>query len=273
MFRNKIFVVTVRYLWLYIALSAFVIALLAFTLLGLSAGKPSDAEASGLLAIVIDDFGLQRQGVSEMLSLDCKLTVAIMPFLEHTEDDAEDALENGKEIIIHIPMQSNYCGIASYLGPRPVTVSMSEQEVKAWLDDALSELPEAVGANIHMGSLCSTKEEIMTPVMSHLSQKGLFFLDSKTSGRSVCRNVAKKTGVGFYENRVFLEHEMKSKNYVKQCLRKAIGIAKEEGQCIAIGHVGCEGGSVTAQAILEMLPEMKKQGVRPVFLSELKEIV
>ena len=64
---------------------------------------------------------------------------------------------------------------------------------------------------------------------------------------------------------------MKSGDYVKKCLKKAMEIAGEEGQCIAIGHVGCEGGSITAQAIREMLPEMKKAGIELVFLSELGE--
>ncbi len=270
MFRKKVFFVTVRRLWLLVALLGFVLIILWVALLGISLGKPSGAKAGGRLAIVIDDFGLQRQGVSEMLALDCKLTAAVMPFLAYSEDDAEDALESGKEVIIHIPMQSNYCGVASYLGPRPVTVSMSEQELKKWIDDATSELPEAKGANIHMGSLCSTRVEIMGPIMSHLKEKGLFFLDSKTSGRSVCRKVAKETGVMFFENRVFLEHEMKSKDYVKKCLKKAMEIAKEEGRCIAIGHVGCEGGLITAEAIREMLPEIKNAGIELVFLSELK---
>ncbi len=238
-------------------------------LVGLSASQAVDAEKSGRLAIVIDDFGLQRKGVREMLSLDCKLTVAIMPFLEYTEDDAEDALENGKEIILHIPMQATTHDVPAHLGPRPVKISHTDTEIRTWLEDALQELPEAVGANIHMGTLSSTKESVMRPVLEGLKEHGLFFLDSKTSSKSICRKAAGEVGVQFYENEVFLEHERKTKAYVKKRLKKAMKIAKEEGECIAIGHVGYEGGVITAEAIRELLPECKENHVELVFLSEL----
>ena len=238
-------------------------------LISLTASQQVNTEKMGKLAIVIDDFGLQRKGVREMLGLDCKLTAAIMPFLEHTEDDAEDALENGKEVIIHIPMQATTHDIPSHLGPRPITLKSSEEDIAKWIEDAREDIPEAVGANIHMGTLSSTRREIMRPVFENLLKHNMFFLDSKTSSKSVCRNLAKDAGIRFYENEVFLEHEKKTKGYVKKQLRKAMKIARETGECVAIGHVGYEGGLITAEAILELLPEFKENFVELVFLSEL----
>ncbi len=240
--------------------------------IGLTVGNRTDAKQGGKLAIVIDDFGLQRKGVKEMLELDCKLTVAIMPFLEHTEDDAEDALENGKEIIIHIPMQATLHDKASHLGPRPLKVGFTSKEIEQWIKDATEDLPEAVGANIHMGTLCSTKEQIVRPVMEELHKRNLYFLDSKTSSKSVCRKTAEKIGIPFYENEVFLEHESKNPEYIKKRLKKAMDIACNQGECIAIGHVGYEGGKVTAEAIKELLPEFEKNKVELVFLSEIKSV-
>ncbi len=224
---------------------------------------------TGRLAIVIDDFGLQRKGVDAMLSLDCKLTVAVMPFLEYSEDDAENALENGKEVIVHIPMQATLHDRPSHLGPRPIRVGDSPEVIRQWMEDALCELPEAQGANIHMGTLCSTRECVMKPILQLLQERNLYFIDSKTSSESVCRQTARKTGVRYYENEVFLEHESKTKEYVKKCLRKAMKLAKTEGSCIAIGHVGCEGGMITVEAIREMLPEFRENRVELVFVSEL----
>jgi len=234
----------------------------------------SDEESckGGKLAIVIDDFGLQREGVAQMLGLECKLTVAIMPFLEHTEDDAEDALENGKEVIIHVPMQASYHDPSGYLGPRPIRVTDTEETIKKWVDDAVLELPEAKGANIHMGTLCSSKEYIMQPLLEALNGYNHYFVDSKTSGKSVCREVAGEIGISFYENHVFLEHEQKNKQYVKKCLTKAMEIAQKRGQCIAIGHVGHEGGRITVQAIHEMLPAFHENNIELVFVSELRPL-
>ncbi len=240
--------------------------------IGLTAGYRTDVKQGGKLAIVIDDFGLQRKGVREMLELDCKLTVAIMPFLEHTEDDAEDALENGKEIIIHIPMQATQHDTPSHLGPRPLTVNLTGEQIATWVEDATEELPEAAGANIHMGTLCSTKKQIILPLMKELHKRKLYFLDSKTSSKSICRETAANTEIAFYENDVFLEHESKTAGYVKKRLRKAMNIARTQGECIAIGHVGYEGGKVTAEAIKELLPEFEKHNVELVFLSEITPV-
>lgn len=236
---------------------------------GLTAGNRVNSPVQGRLAIVIDDFGQQRKGVSEMLHLDCKLTAAIIPFLEYTEDDVEDALENGKEVIIHIPMQATTHDNPRHLGPRPITTRLSREEIIRWMEDALLEMPEAVGANIHMGTLSSTKEQIIRPIFEVLEKKNMYFLDSKTSSKSVCRQVAQTSTVDFYENSVFLEHEQKTKGYVKKRLKKAMDIALSEGECIAIGHVGNEGGMITVEAIRELLPEFKEKNVTLVFLSEL----
>ncbi|MBR6729520.1 MAG: divergent polysaccharide deacetylase family protein [Clostridia bacterium] len=232
-------------------------------------GQEAGADSGGRLAIVIDDFGLQRKGVKEMLGLDCKLTVAVMPFLAYSEDDAENALEQGKEVILHIPMQATTHDRPSHLGPRPITINKTEAEIREWVQDALEELPEAVGANIHMGTLSSTRKEIMTPLMTALKENGLYFLDSKTSSKSVCRRVAQEVSIDFYENQVFLEHEQKTEAYVKKRLEKAMRIAKENGRCIAIGHVGNEGGLITVRAIESLLPVFKENNVELVFLSEL----
>ncbi|MBE7040900.1 MAG: divergent polysaccharide deacetylase family protein [Ruminococcaceae bacterium] len=267
--KTRILFITVRGVYLAIFFSLVVCGACVGMWLSLSAGMEADTGSGGRLAIVIDDFGLQRKGVSEMLALDCKLTAAVMPFLAYSEADAEAAVENGKEVIIHIPMQATTHDIPSHLGPRPVTIRDSESDIKKWVSDAAENLPEAVGANIHMGTLSSSKEYVMRPLMEALHAKGMIFLDSKTSSKSVCRAVAGQTGIRFAENDVFLEHESKSKGYIKKRLRKAMKIAQEKGACIAIGHVGCEGGKVTAEAIAELLPEFSENGVQLVFLSEL----
>src|SRR5690348_7506474 len=54
----------------------------------------------GRLAIIIDDFGQNREGVKEMMSIPVHLTFAIMPFLTFTQSDAHTAYEKGYEIIV-----------------------------------------------------------------------------------------------------------------------------------------------------------------------------
>lgn len=236
-----------------------------------SAGEMAPDDMPARLAIVIDDFGRQRKGVKEMLELDCKLTAAIIPFLEYSADDAQYAVEHGKEVILHLPMQATNHDKPDHLGNRYITLSQQPEAIKSLLSDAKAELPQAKGANIHMGTMSSASRKVMEPVMEFMKENNMFFLDSMTSSKSVCKEVAAEKGIAFWENDNFLEHEAKNTAYVKKQLQKGMDIAKKNGKAVVIGHVGYEGGTVTVNAIRDMLPEFAEQRVDLVWLSEIVE--
>ncbi len=53
-----------------------------------------------------------------MLKLPMPITVAVMPFLSTTKQDAETAYKAGYEVIVHMPMEPKR-GKASWLAPGP----------------------------------------------------------------------------------------------------------------------------------------------------------
>ncbi|MDP4182225.1 MAG: divergent polysaccharide deacetylase family protein, partial [Bacillota bacterium] len=69
---------------------------------------------------------------------------------------------------------------------------------------------------------------------------------------------------------IFLDGQMPKSHVIKQ-LEAAEKIAIKKGKAIAIGHVGVEGGKVTAEAIMEMLPEFDQNKVELCFVSELEK--
>lgn len=221
------------------------------------------------LAIVIDDFGTGREGVKEMVAIDQHMTFAIMPFSEYTKEDAEKAHQNGFEIIAHLPMES-YHGKRSWLGKQPILAGMEGDAVRQIVRDSIDDVPYAVGANIHMGSKASGKEIIISAVLDVIQERGLYFLDSRTATHPIAKELASLRGIPCYERNVFLDGQQ-PKSFVKKRLREAAKIAVDKGYAVAIGHVGIEGGKVTAQAITEMLPEFDAMGIELVFISELQE--
>ncbi len=233
-----------------------------------SADTSIKQDKSGKLAIVIDDFGSDRNGVKEMMSINRHLTFAVMPFLAYSQTDAKEAFDKGFEIIVHLPMEP-IKGKISWLGPKPILSTSSDNDVYQITSEAFSNIPYATGANIHMGSKISTDERIMLDVLDIIKEKGVYFLDSKTSAKSVAKKVAAEKGVPFYERNVFLDGQT-SKEHVKEQLRKAGEIALKDGKSIAIGHVGIEGGKITALAIQEMLTEFDEKNIQLVFVSELE---
>ncbi len=221
------------------------------------------------LAVIIDDFGLARAGIDEIMDYDEPITFAVMPLLEYSAKDAKNALKNGHEVIIHIPLQSQKNDNPSWVGPYVINTNFSQEQVAQRIDKFCKSMPQAVGANIHMGALGSTDETIVTAMLTRLKEKNMFFIDSKTHPKSVCDKVAAKLGIPFYENDIFLEIEGHTKEAVKSQLLKAAQIALKTGECMAIGHVGAEGGTNTVQAIKEITPEIKKMNVEFVYASEL----
>lgn len=66
---------------------------------------PSKNQVRKELAIVIDDFGNNMKGTEEMLNLPVPITVAIMPFLSTSKEDAIRAHKKGHEVIVHLPLE------------------------------------------------------------------------------------------------------------------------------------------------------------------------
>lgn len=201
----------------------------------------------GKLAIIIDDFGSSREGVEEMMSINRHLTFAVMPFCRHSQEDAKVACEKGYEVIVHLPMEPNY-GKRSWLGPYPILAGMKEDEVRQIVRDSFEDVPFAVGANIHMGSKASSDESIISAVLDIIKEKDLYFVDSRTAVHPIGKKVADAKGVRCYERNIFLDGQQ-PKSFIKGRLTEAADVALKKGYAVAIGHVGIEGGKVTAEAI------------------------
>ena len=228
--------------------------------------KPITPEG-GKLAIIIDDFGSSRDGVKEMMKIREHMTFAVMPFLQYSSKDAEEGFSNGFEIIVHLSMEPEK-GKISWLGPRPILAGTAPSDIKKIVKDSFENIPHALGANIHMGSKASSRELVMTSVFEVVKENNLYFVDSLTSKSPASRKISGAYRIKCYERNIFLDGK-RSVSYVKKQLSKAQSYALENGAAIAIGHVGMEGGKTTATAILEMLPEFKKNNIDLVFISEL----
>ncbi|WP_404333275.1 divergent polysaccharide deacetylase family protein [Mesobacillus maritimus] len=208
------------------------------------------------LAIVIDDFGNGMKGTEEMLNLPVPLTVAVMPFLSTTAKDAKHAHEKGHEVIVHLPMEPKR-GKKSWLGPGAITTDLTDEEIRKRVEQAIAEVPFAVGMNHHMGSKVTEDERVMRIILEVCREKGFFYLDSKTTGNSVIPKIAKELGVPYLENNLFFDH-VYSASHIQ---RKASLLAKQledSDQLIAIGHVGITGEKMV-DALKTYIPEYKKQ--------------
>ena len=205
----------------------------------------------GNLAIVIDDLGNNMKGTEEILNLRIKLTVAIMPFLSSTKEDAELAYKNGHEVIVHLPMEPKK-GKKSWLGPQAITTDLSDMEIRRRVEAAIQDVPHAVGMNHHMGSKATEDERVMRIVLDVCKENRLFYLDSKTTGKSVVSKLATEMNVPFLENGLFFD-DVYSTEHIKRQAHLLDQKLSEIEQIIAIGHVGIS-GPMMVNVLKEYIP-------------------
>jgi len=250
----------------------FMITAMVFVLHGKVRSSPVEirpSQINGYVALVIDDFGSHREGVEEIINLGIPLTVAVMPFQPYSRSDAKAAHNAGLEVILHIPMEPKY-GKPDWLGPKGITCNLSDKEIKSRIRTGLKELKWAAGMNNHMGSKATQDRRVMKAVLQVAKEEKLYFLDSKTTPKSVVAEVSQSLGVDHFERDVFLDL-IKSQAEIEAQLKRLAEIALKRGYAVGIGHVGPEGGSVTARAIRSMKPILQAKGVRFVYLSELRK--
>lgn len=230
-----------------------VLLIISFTL-----GKYAVAEETSkkTLAIVIDDFGNDMNGSEEMLELPIPLTVAVMPFLPTSEQDAKLAYEKGHEVIVHIPMEPKN-GKKSWLGPGAITSDLSNKEIRKRIESAIDSVPHAVGINHHMGSKVTEDERIMRVILEICKERNLFYLDSKTAEKSVIPKLARELSVPYLENDLFFDHVYSERHIFRQASKVAKSLQEHE-QIIAIGHVGITGKKVV-NALRTYIPEYEKE--------------
>lgn len=215
-------------------------------------------KAETKLAIVIDDFGNSMEGSEKILSLPVPLTVAVMPFMPTTKEDAQLAHKNGKEVIIHLPMEAKR-GKASWLGPGSILSHLSDEEIKKRVEDAIADVPYAVGMNNHMGSKITSDKRIMRIILTACKQHNLYFLDSKTTSNSVVAEVATELGVPYVINDLFLDDQYNLAHIEKQ-MQQLLKIVAAQPITVAIGHVGPP-GKYTSEVIERAIDELKENTV------------
>ncbi|MEE9542614.1 MAG: divergent polysaccharide deacetylase family protein [Thermodesulfobacteriota bacterium] len=215
------------------------------------------------VAIVIDDMGRDISKLNKLSELDSAINIAILPYLKDSKEIADKTHERGWNVILHLPMEPQ--NIEKHNpGEGALLMSMTGAEVRSTIRTGLESVPHAIGINNHMGSRFTEDEALMKVVMSAAREEGVFFLDSKTTAKSVGEKVAQEMGVKTASRSVFLDN-VQDKEYIRGQIKELISVAKKNGTAIGIGHPYSE----TISVLIEIEAEFAREGVRLVRLDEL----
>lgn len=214
------------------------------------------------IAIVLDDFGYNKNNLGTLFAIKQPVTVSILPNLKYSKEVEKLARSRGEEVILHLPMQSQHSELKEEFNT--IKPGLSRKEILARLDYQLAGFKGLSGVNNHMGSGATEDRMVMSTILGKLKAKNLYFLDSYTSAKSVCKDVASGMNERFARRDVFLDNS-DDPEYIKKQLAQTKKIALKKGYAIAIGHDRRN----TIKVLSEMMPEMESEGIEFVSLSEL----
>ncbi|MCI0495031.1 divergent polysaccharide deacetylase family protein [candidate division KSB1 bacterium] len=219
---------------------------------------------TGKVAIIIDDFGYyDNSTTAKFLELEFPVTLSIIPGQKYSAKIAQDAKQFNKTVMIHLPMEALEEKVEN--GDYTITTTMPDSVIARRIQQAISAIPEAVGVNNHMGSKATADSRVMNIVMKTLKPKGKFFVDSRTTGKSVAKAIAHDHTLKFASNDGFLERNRhEEEQYIRRKLAAIAKIAKRRGSAIVIGHPYKQ----TLAVLAEELPKLEKQGFQIVPITD-----
>lgn len=225
------------------------------------AASPAQNQNAPRVAIIIDDCGQWIPTERAYLQLPIPLTLAILPHVHYTSVIAQEAVDAGKGVMLHLPMEP-----LSHINPGPgeITTTMSDEAVAKQTEDDIAQVPLAKGFNNHEGSEASADDRIMKDVMAVAKAHDLFFIDSRTNSKTVGAQDAEAAGVPTASRNVFLDNKA-DVAYTESMLERTVAIAERSGSAIAIGHPK----PTTLEALRAMYPKMQAEGVQFVLAADL----
>jgi polysaccharide deacetylase 2 family uncharacterized protein YibQ len=210
-------------------------------------------EKSPRIALIVDDIGYDRAVVRKFLSLNLPITLSMLPKSPFSKSITEEARKKHVEIMLHQPMEPfEYPRINP--GPGTLLTNMTPDELVQQLIQNLDEMPFVSGVNNHMGSKMTASASQMRQVFSVLKQRNLFFIDSRTTEKTICRPSAALLEIPFGERDVFIDHFQDS-TFIKKQLYELVRIATTHGEAIGIAHPYMK----TYQVLKTALPDLKQK--------------
>jgi polysaccharide deacetylase 2 family uncharacterized protein YibQ len=210
------------------------------------AGRP-------MIAIVMDDLGIDQRRSRRVIALPGPLTLAFIPYGRNLRTLSAAGRKAGHELLVHVNMEPTDRGIDA--GPHALLTGLKMDEIRSRLNWALSRFEGFIGISNHMGSRFTEWPDGVEVVLQELRGRGLMFLDSVTSQKSVGAALARAHGMAYASRDVFLDND-RTASKITLRLAETERLARRRGYAIAIGHPH----DATLQALKTWIPAVQKRG-------------
>lgn len=218
------------------------------------------------IAVVIDDFGFDSKRTppdAQWLALPFPVSYAVMPASPRTREAAKAVADAGRELLIHYPFDP----FQDLKLPPDAADPQDLAKVKALLEQAFRDIPGAAGLNNHISARATANRPLMRAFMPLIKGRVQFFLDSRTTAKTVAYEEARAAGIPAAIEFTFLDTDKPGdKDFCAAMLKRAAARARRTGEAVAIGHHYWPG---TLSCLREQVPLLQAQGFEFVPVSSL----
>ncbi len=196
---------------------------------------PPKKAVRGQVALIVDDMGNSLEALDDLLTLKEAITISILPYSAHAQETARIAHEYNLEILLHLPLESLNNHDTTLDTEGMITAAMSPEEIVRSFEASLARVPYADGVNNHMGSKFTADSSLMRTLLAPLKDKGLLFVDSRTTAQTVAYDEARRMGIPTVERNVFLDADA-DRSRIKSRLIELFKTAQKKGAAVGICH-------------------------------------
>lgn len=194
--------------------------------------RQPEAGSQGTLVFVIDDAGNNLRDIQPFLDFPGRLTIAVLPGLPFSAEAARRSRAAGMEVFLHQPMES--LG-GTDPGPGAIMAGMGNDEIRRIINRNLDELWPVSGMNNHEGSRITMDKNAMETIISLSEERGIVFLDSRTTAETQAPFVARQLGITIGERDIFIDN-YPDRDSITYFINMGLVRAQQNGFAILIGH-------------------------------------
>ena len=209
----------------------------------------------GDIVLILDDVGFDHQPLTSAMTIDPNVNFAVLPNGARSMEFAATLHGRGFELLCHLPMEPEGFPRISP-GDGAVLTSMSDAQIATATRANIEAIRFARGVNNHMGSRATADRRVMTNVLGALP-KGMYFIDSKTTGSSVAGSLARSMRVKTASRNVFLD-DVQDAAAIRRQLAELASTAAAHGVSVGIGHMYPS----TIKVLTEDAPKLRADGFR-----------
>jgi polysaccharide deacetylase 2 family uncharacterized protein YibQ len=229
---------------------------------GLLVNAAVQADPAPRIAIIIDDLGYELAAGHRAVNLPGPVACAVLPLTPRARELAHAAYTAGKEVLLHLPLQSEIDDTEPE--PGAIRLDTTREQFSTIFAASFDSVPFAIGVNSHRGSLLTQHPGHMGWLMEEINARGdLLFVDSYTTHRSVALRLARENGIPSVRRDVFLDDDLNDESIARE-FERLKRLAKARGLAIGIGHPHPE----TLAFLERELPGLRDQGFELVSISE-----